>query len=102
MKMTLSAALTVLALCVAGPHSPVRAEDRSLVVQSPTAELKIVQGTWEGSEAGRSGERACKLMIKGDSVRFEGATRNERYAGTLTQPAGRGPKELHAVESSAQ
>jgi len=50
---------------------------------TPKRDLSKLQGTWVGKELG-GGEGECRITIAGDSMRFQGARRQEWYVGTLT------------------
>jgi hypothetical protein len=60
------------------------------------AELKPLQGYWEGDGAGGK----CSITITGNSLHYRAGT--NWYETTLTLPAGTDPQQLHAtVKDSA-
>jgi len=67
------------------------------VAQPIAAELKPLQGTWEGTEAGeRSSRENVTITITGNSFHFHRDT-NFWFDTTIVLPAGTNPKQLHAT-----
>jgi uncharacterized protein (TIGR03067 family) len=50
---------------------------------TPKSELSRLQGNWAGEESG--GEKGeCLMTIEGETIKFQGARRQDWYVGTLT------------------
>jgi len=63
----------------------------------PTAgELQLLQGTWEGIQVGDNALQIITLAISGNSLHFHRDT-NFWFQTTMTLPAGKDPKQLHAT-----
>jgi len=60
--------------------------------QPTAAELQLLQGTWEGGE----GDGKITITITGNSLHFHRDT-NFWFETTITLPAGKDPKQLHAT-----
>jgi uncharacterized protein (TIGR03067 family) len=67
------------------------------VVNQPTnAELQLLQGTWEGVMVGNESQGKITITITGNSLHFHRDT-NFWFETTITLPAGKDPKQLHAT-----
>lgn len=67
------------------------------VVNQPTnAELQFLQGTWEGVQVGDKARQKITITIAGNSLHFHRDT-NFWFETTITLPAGKDPKQLHAT-----
>jgi uncharacterized protein (TIGR03067 family) len=67
------------------------------VVNQPTnAELQLLQGTWEGVMVGNESHGKITITITGNSLHFHRDT-NFWFETTITLPAGKDPKQLHAT-----
>jgi len=67
------------------------------VVNQPTnAELQLLQGTWEGAVVGDKSHEKITITITGNSFHFHRDT-NFWFETTITLPAGKDPKQLHAT-----
>ena len=67
------------------------------VVNQPTnAELQLLQGTWEGAVVGDKSHEKITITITGNSFHFHRDT-NFWFDTTITLPAGKDPKQLHAT-----
>jgi uncharacterized protein (TIGR03067 family) len=67
------------------------------VVNQPTnAELKLLQGTWEGVLVGDKAQQKITITVTGNSLHFHRDT-NFWWETTITLPAGKDPKQLHAT-----
>jgi len=67
------------------------------VVNQPTnAELRLLQGTWEGAVVGDKSREKITITITGNSLHFHRDT-NFWFETTITLPAGKDPKQLHAT-----
>ena len=63
----------------------------------PTAvELQLLQGTWEGVLVGDKAHQKITITITGNSLHFRRDT-NFWFETTITLPAGKDPKQLHAT-----
>ena len=63
----------------------------------PTAvELQPLQGTWEGALVGDESHQKITITITGNSLHFHRDT-NFWFNTTITLPAGKDPKQLHAT-----
>ena len=60
------------------------------------AELKRLQGTWEGVVVGDKSGQKITITITGNSLHFHRDT-NFWFETTFTQPVGTDPKQLHAT-----
>jgi len=69
-----------------------RREAERVTLAAPTAaELKPLQGYWEGEEAGGK----CSITITGNSFHYRAGT--NWWKTTFTLPAGTDPQQLHAT-----
>ena len=59
---------------------------------TPTSELSQLQGNWAGEELGGQ-KGVCRMTIESDTVRFQGALRQDWYIGTLTLDPKARPKQ---------
>ena len=67
------------------------------VVNQPTnAEPQLLQGTWEGVLVGDEAHQKITITITGNSLHFHRDT-NFWFETTITLPAGKDPKQLHAT-----
>jgi uncharacterized protein (TIGR03067 family) len=67
------------------------------VVNQPTnAELQLLQGTWEGVLVGDEAHQKITVTVTGNSLHFRRDT-NFWFETTITLPAGKDPKQLHAT-----
>lgn len=68
-----------------------------LTANQPTAvELQLLQGTWEGVLVGDKAHQKITITITGNSLHFHRDT-NFWFDTTITLPAGKDPKQLHAT-----
>jgi uncharacterized protein (TIGR03067 family) len=59
-------------------------------------DLSTMQGTWVGHEVqGPKGE--CRMVISGDSLKFQGAREQEHYTGKLSLNATNDPKRADVL-----
>ena len=72
------------------------AQAKCAVNQSTNAELKLLQGKWEGVLVGDQGHQKITITITGNSLHFHRDT-NFWFETTITLPAGKDPKQLHAT-----
>jgi uncharacterized protein (TIGR03067 family) len=59
-------------------------------------ELKPLQGTWEGELVGDQAHQKLTVTVTGNSLHFHRDT-NFWFDTTITLPAGKDPKQLHAT-----
>jgi len=60
-------------------------------------DLAALQGKWVGLEVGREAQGDNTLTVSGDTIHFQGASKDEWYKGTFTLPAGTTPKQVIAT-----
>jgi uncharacterized protein (TIGR03067 family) len=59
---------------------------------TPKRDLSRIQGSWVGAEIG--GEKGeCRMVIEGDTIKFQGAQPQEWYVGTMTLNPKVNPKQ---------
>ena len=96
MKMTLKESLgftvlSMLLLCV------LLGLQAGCTTNKPTAsELQRLQGKWEGVMVGQEKDGKITITITGNSLHFHRDT-NFWFETTITLPAGKDPKQLHAT-----
>ena len=64
--------------------------------QPTAAELQLLQGTWEGVVVGDESFQKITITITGNSLHFH-RDANFWFETTITLPAGKDPKQLHAT-----
>ena len=69
---------------------------KCLINQPTNAELQLLQGTWEGVLLGDKAQQKITMTITGNSLHFHRDT-NFWFETTITLPAGKDPKQLHAT-----
>jgi uncharacterized protein (TIGR03067 family) len=96
MKRTASAAeIGFLALlCLAPAPLVIHAEDAGTASAATDADLKLLQGKWEGVEKGQENKGKCNLTIEGKTVSFVGSNPQEWYKATLEIRGDKNPKQL--------
>ena len=67
-----------------------------LPANAKCAALPLLQGTWEGVLVGDQLQKKVTVTIAGDSLRFH-RDRNFWFETTVTLPAGKDPRQLHAT-----
>jgi uncharacterized protein (TIGR03067 family) len=72
------------------------AKAKCVTNQLTNAELQLLQGTWEGVMVGSESQGKITIRITGNSLRFHRDT-NFWFETTITLPAGKDPKQLHAT-----
>ena len=85
-------ALSLAALFTACPSTPAQTAAEPSTPTPIAAELKPLQGYWEGEGAGGK----CSITITGNSLHFHAGT-NFWFETTFTLPAGTDPQQLHAT-----
>ena len=87
----------LVATSIANAGEQLTAKAKCVVHQPTNAELQLLQGTWEGAEVGeRSSREKITITITGNSFHFHRDT-NFWFETTITLPAGKDPKLLHAT-----
>ena len=86
----------VVAALVANAGEQLTASAKGAANQSTSAELQLLQGTWEGVMVGQEKDGKITVTITGNSLHFHRDT-NFWFETTFTLPAGKDPKQLHAT-----
>jgi uncharacterized protein (TIGR03067 family) len=81
---------------IANAGEPFAAESKRAVNGPTNTELQLVQGTWEGVLVGDEAHQKVTITITGNSLHFHRDT-NFWFDTTITLPAGKDPKQLHAT-----
>ena len=84
-------ALSLAALFTGCPGTPIQTAAEPGTTTPIAAELKPLQGYWEGDGAGGK----CAITITGNSLHYRAGT--NWYKTTFTLPAGTDPQQLHAT-----
>ena len=84
-------ALSLAALFAGCPSSPTQTAAEPSMPTPIAAELKPLQGYWEGEGAGGK----CSITITGNSLHYRAGT--NWWKTTFTLPAGTDPQQLHAT-----
>lgn len=88
-----------LATCLANAADQPATTGECAANQPTTVELQPLQGTWEGVMVGQEKDGKITITITGNSLHFHRDT-NFWFATTITLPAGKDPKQLHATIKS--
>lgn len=88
-----------LATCLANAGDQPATPGECTANQPTTVELQPLQGTWEGVMVGQEKDGKITITITGNSLHFHRDT-NFWFATTITLPAGKDPKQLHATIKS--
>jgi uncharacterized protein (TIGR03067 family) len=86
----------LLATFNANAGEQLTANAKCVANQSTSAELQLLQGTWEGVLVGDDEHQQITITITGNSFHFHRDT-NFWFETTITLPAGKDPKQLHAT-----
>ena len=94
----------IIASFVANAGEQLTANAKCAANQPTNAELQLLQGTWEGFSLNREtpdgpivkATNTTTITITGNSFRFHRDT-NFWFETTITLPAGKDPKQLHAT-----
>jgi len=84
-------ALSLAALFTACPSTPAQTAAEPSTPTPIAAELKPLQGYWEGEGAGGK----CSITITGNTLHYRAGT--NWWKTTFTLPAGTDPQQLHAT-----
>jgi len=90
------AVVCVVAPFIANAGEQLTANARCAANQPTAAELQLLQGTWEGVLVGDNAHQKITITITGNSLHFHRDT-NFWFETTITLPAGKDPKQLHAT-----
>ena len=86
----------LVASFIAHAGEQLTAKAKGVVNQPTNAELQLLQGTWEGAVVGDKSHEKITITITGNSFHFHRDT-NFWFETTITLPAGKAPKQLHAT-----
>jgi len=81
---------------VANAGEQPNANGKCAAKQPIDVELKSLQGTWEGVMVGQEKDGKITITITGNALRFHRDT-NFWFDTTMTVPAGKNPRQLHAT-----
>lgn len=62
-----------------------------------TAELRPLEGTWEGAHVGQESAGTITITFSGSSLHYEGLRADQRYDATFTLREGTRPRQLRAT-----
>lgn len=91
--------LAVLALLI--PVGLTGAQAAGATNQPTAAELKPLQGRWEGVLLGQESAGKVSLTITTNSLRFQGRDKDDWYVATFTMDTETNPKQLHTTITAA-
>ena len=86
----------IVASFVANAGEQLTANAKCAANQPIAVELQLLQGTWEGDLVGDMAHQKITITITGNSFHFHRDT-NFWFETTITLPAGKNPKQLHAT-----
>ena len=86
----------VVAPFIANAGGQLTANAQGAANQPTAVELQLLQGTWEGVLVGDNAHQKITISITGNSLHFHRDT-NFWFETTITLPAGKDPKQLHAT-----
>ena len=86
----------IVASFVANAGDQLTASAKCAANQPTAVELQLLQGTWEGGVVSQEGAEKITITITGNSFHFHRDT-NFWFETTITLPAGKDPKQLHAT-----
>ena len=86
----------LVATFIAHAGEQLTAKGKCVANQPTNAELQALQGTWEGIMVGNESDGKVTITIAGNSLHFHRDT-NFWFETTITLPAGKDPKQLHAT-----
>lgn len=91
-----SAMVWLLVSFVANAGEQPTASAKGAANQPSAVELQLLQGTWEGVLVGDEARQKITIAVTGNSLHFHRDT-NFWFETTITLPAGKDPKQLHAT-----
>lgn len=86
----------IIASFIANAGEPLTGNAKCAANQPTAVELQPLQGTWEGGMVGDTAHQKITVTITGNSLHFHRDT-NFWFETTITLPAGKDPKQLHAT-----
>ena len=86
----------VVAPFIANAGEQLTAKAKGAANQPTAVELQLLQGTWGGVVVGDESHEKITITITGNSFHFHRDT-NFWFETTITLPAGKDPKQLHAT-----
>jgi uncharacterized protein (TIGR03067 family) len=86
----------IVASFIANAGEQLTAKAKGAADQPTAVELQLLQGTWEGVLVGDNAQQKITITITGNSLHFHRDT-NFWFETTITLPAGKDPKQLHAT-----
>ena len=86
----------IVASFIANAGEQLTAKAKGAANQPTAVELQLLQGTWEGVEVSQEGAEKITITMTGNSFHFHRDT-NFWFETTITLPAGKDPKQLHAT-----
>ena len=86
----------LVATFIANAGEQLTAKAKCAANQPTAVELQLLQGTWEGVLVGDKAHQKITITITGNSLHFHRDT-NFWFETTITLPAGKDPKQLHAT-----
>jgi hypothetical protein len=94
MKQHIITIVCLVASFIANAGEQLAAQAKGAADQPTAVELQLLQGTWEGVLVGDKAK--ITITITGNSLHFHRDT-NFWFETTITLPAGKDPKQLHAT-----
>ncbi len=96
--MTPGAARVGIATLFIGLSSIVGRAGTNATTLAPTAaQLKPLQGSWEGFSAGHEAAGKITVTISGNSLEYQGATAKDRYTSTFTLNTDTYPAQIRST-----
>jgi len=86
----------IVAAFTANAGEQLTSKGKGATNQPIAAELQLLQGTWEGVMVGQEKDGKITITLTGNSLHFHRDT-NFWFDTTITLPAGKDPKQLHAT-----
>jgi len=86
----------IVAAFIANADEQPVASAKGTTNQPNAVELQLLQGTWEGVQVGDEAYQKITITIASNSLHFDRDT-NFWFETTITVPAGKDPKQLHAT-----
>ena len=86
----------IVASFIANAGEQLTAKAKGAANQPTAVELQLLQGTWEGVLVSDEAHQKITITITGNSLHFHRDT-NFWFETTITLPAGKDPKQLHAT-----
>lgn len=90
------AMVCLVATFIANAGAQLAFKGQGAVDQATAGELQLLQGTWEGVQAGDTARQKVTITITGNSLHFH-RDANFWFETTIALPAGKDPKQLHAT-----